>query len=153
MTISKTITVRKDGRKLHTLTVIAPHEAEQFITSNKSEEIILLNRNVFPMVCFPRSLRPKNIYTKLTKIKLSNLPHVCNNIEIKLILQLTEDIIHSPIIQHETCIVTEPGQYVYTGKAFSKIKTQNEEQDKKLTDWSYKMWEGVEISFHILSVQ
>ena len=48
---------------------------------------------------------------------------------------------------------------VYTGRAISKIKTQNEEQDKKLTDWSYKtkmdgfkMWEGVEISFHQLSV-
>ena len=56
MTISKTITVTKDDRKLHTLTVIAPLEAEQFITSIKSEGIILLNRTVFPMGCFPRSV-------------------------------------------------------------------------------------------------
>ena len=62
MTISKTITVTKDDRKLHTLTAIAPPEAEQFITSIKSEGIILLNRTVFPMGCFPRSHRPKNIY-------------------------------------------------------------------------------------------
>ena len=69
MTISKTITVTKDDRKLHTLTVIAPPEAEQFITSIKSEGIILLNRTVFPMGCFPRSHRPKNIYPKPAKIK------------------------------------------------------------------------------------
>ena len=62
MTISKTIIVTKDDRKLHTLTVSAPPEAEQFITSIKSEGIILLNRTVFPMGCFPRSRRPKNIY-------------------------------------------------------------------------------------------
>ena len=158
MTISKTITVTKDDRKLHTLTVIAPPEAEQFITSIKSEGIILLNRTVFPMGCFPRSHRPKNIYPKLAKIKLSNLPYVCNDIEAKLILQLPEDIIQSPIFQRETCIVTEPGQYVYTGRAILEVKIQNEEQEKKLKDWSYKsipdgfkMWEGVEISFHIPS--
>ena len=46
MTISKTITATKDDRKLHTLTVIAPPEAEQFITSIKSEGIILLKRTV-----------------------------------------------------------------------------------------------------------
>ena len=79
MTISKTITVTKDDRKLHTLTVIVPPEAEQFITSIKSEGIILLNRTVFPMGCFPRSHRPKNIYPKLAKTKLSNLPYVCND--------------------------------------------------------------------------
>ena len=159
MTISKTITVTKDDRKLHTLTVIAPPEAEQFITSIKSEGIILLNRTVFPVGCFPRSQRPKNIYPKLAKIKLSNLPYVCNDIEAKLILQLPEDIIHSPIFQRETCIVTEPGQYVYTGRAILEVKIQNEEQEKKLKDWSYKsrmdgfkMWEGVEISFHIPSL-
>ena len=65
MTISKTITVTKDDRKLHTLTFIAPPEAEQFITSIQSEEIILLNRTVFPMGCFPRSHRHKNIYKKI----------------------------------------------------------------------------------------
>ena len=138
MTISKTITVTKDDRKLHTLTVIAPPEAEQFILSIKSEEIILLNRTVFPMGCFPGSHRRKNIYPKLAKIKLSNLPYVCNDIEAKLILQLPEDIIHSPIFQRETCIVTEPGQYVYTGRAILEVKIQNEEQEKKLKDWSYK---------------
>ena len=37
MTISKTITVTKDDRKLHILTVIAPPEAEPFITSIKSK--------------------------------------------------------------------------------------------------------------------
>ena len=78
MTISKTITVTKDDRKLHTLIVIAPPEAEQFITSIKSERINLLNRMLFPMGCFPRSHRPKNIYPKLANIKLSNLPYVCN---------------------------------------------------------------------------
>ena len=116
MTISKTKTVTRDDRKLHTLTVITPPE-EQFITSIKSEGIIPLNRTVFPMGCFPRSPRPKNIYPKLAKIKLSNTPYVCNDIEAKLILQLPEDIIHSPIFQRETCIVTEPGQYVYTARA------------------------------------
>ena len=90
------------------------------------------------MGCFPRSHRPKNIYPKLEKIKLSNLPYVCNDIEAKLILQLPEDIIHSPIFQRETCIVTEPGQYVYTGRAILEVKIQNEEQEKKLKDWSYK---------------
>ena len=49
MTTSKTITVTKDDRKLLTLTVIAPPEADQFITTIKSEGIILLNRTVFPM--------------------------------------------------------------------------------------------------------
>ena len=90
---------------------------------------------------------------------MSNLPYVCNDIEAKLILQLPEDILHSPIFQRETCIVTEPGQYVYTGRAILEVKIQNEEQEKKLTDWSYKsrmdgfkMWEGVEISFHIPSL-
>ena len=112
------------------------------------------------MGCFPRSHRPKNIYPKLAKTKLSNLPYVCNDIEAKLILQLSEDIIQSPIFQRETCIVTEPGQYVYTGRAILEVKIQNEEQEKKLTDWSYKsrmdgfkMWEGVEIWFHIHSLQ
>ena len=55
MTISKTITVTKYDRKLHTLTIIAPPDAEQFITSIESEGIILLNRTVFPMGCFPRA--------------------------------------------------------------------------------------------------
>ena len=61
----------------------------------------------------------------------------------------------NPIFQRETCIVTEPGQYVYTGRAILEVKIQNEEQEKKLKDWSYKsridgfkLWEGVEISFH-----
>ena len=87
------------------------------------------------------------------------MPYVCNDIEAKLILQLPEDIIHSPIFQRETRIVTEPGQYVYTGIAILEVKIQNEEQEKKLKDWSYKsrmdgfkMWEGVEISFHIASL-
>ena len=83
------------------------------------------------MGCFPRSHRPKNIYPKLAKTKLSNLPYVCNDIEAKLILQLSEDIIQSPIFQRETCIVTEPGQYVYTGRAILEVKIQNEEQEKK----------------------
>ena len=126
MTISKTTTVTKDDRKLHILTVIAPTEAEQFITSIKSEGIILLNRTVFPMGSFPRSHRPKKIYPKLAKIKLSNLPYVCNDIEAKLILKLPEDIIHSPIFQRETCIVTEPGQYAYTGRAILEVKIQIE---------------------------
>ena len=111
------------------------------------------------MRCFPRSHRSKNIYPKLAKIKLSNLPYVCNDIEAKLILQLPEDIIHSPIFKRETCTVTEPGQYVYTGRAILKVKIQNEEQEIKLTDLSYKsrmdgfkMWEGVEISFQIPSL-
>ena len=159
MTISKTITVTKDDRKIQTLTVIGPPAAEQFIASIKSEGIILLNRTVIPMVCFPSSHRPKNIYPELAKIKLSNLPNVSNDIEAKLILQLLEDIIHSPIIQRETCIENEPGQYVYTGRAILEVRIQNEEQEKKLKDWSYnsrmdgfKMWEGVEISFHIPSL-
>ena len=91
MKISKTITVTKDDRKLQTLSVIAPPAAVQFIASIKSEGIFLLNRTVFPMGCFPRSDRPKNIYPKEAKIKLSNLPSVCNDIEAKLILQLPED--------------------------------------------------------------
>ena len=72
---------------------------------------------------------------------------------------MPEDIIHSPIFQRETRILTEPGQYVYTERAILEIKIQNEEQEKKLTDWSYitridgfKMWEGVEILFHISSL-
>ena len=111
------------------------------------------------MGCFTRSHRPKNTYSKLAKIKLSNLPYVCNDIEAKLILQLPEDITHSPMFQRETCIVTEPGQYVYTGRAILEVKIQNEEQEKKLTDLSYKsimdgfkMWERVEISFHVPSI-
>ena len=90
---------------------------------------------------------------------MSSLPYLCSDIEAKLILQLPEDIIHSPIFQRETCIVTEPGKYVYTGKAILEIKIQNVEQKKKLTDWSnkskmdgFEMWEGVEILFHILSL-
>ena len=101
MIISKTITVTKDDRKLHTLTAIAPPEAEQFITSMKSEGIILLNRTVFPLECFPRSHRTKNNYPKLAKIKLSSLPYVCNDIVAKVFLQLPEDIIHSPIMQRK----------------------------------------------------
>ena len=38
MTISKTITQTKDDRKFHTLTVIAPLEAEQFITIVEAKE-------------------------------------------------------------------------------------------------------------------
>ena len=60
--------------------------------------------------------------------------YVCNNIEAKLILQMPEDIIHSPIFQRETCIVTDSGQYVYTGRVILEVKKQNEEQKKKLTD-------------------
>ena len=82
------------------------------------------------MGCFPRSHRPKNIYSKLVEIKLSNLPYVCNDIEAKLILQVSEDITHSPIFQHETCLVTEPGQFVYTGRAILEVKKQNEGQQK-----------------------
>ena len=122
MTISKTITVTKDDRKLHTLTVIAPPEADQFMASIKSEGIFPLNRTVFPMGCFPRSHRSKNIYPKLAKTKLSNLSYVCNDIEAKLVLQLPEDITHSPLLLGETCIVTEPGQYVYTGRAIFEVK-------------------------------
>ena len=70
MTISKTITVTKDDRKLHT------PEADQFIASIKSEGIFLLNRTVFPMGCFPRSHRPKNIYPKLAKTVFSVIFYV-----------------------------------------------------------------------------
>ena len=80
MTISKTKTKTKHDRKLHKLTIIAPPEAEQFITIFKREEIILLNRTEFPMGCFPRSHRPKNIESKLGNIKLSNLTFVGKNI-------------------------------------------------------------------------
>ena len=151
MTISKTITVTKDDRKLHTLTVIAPPEADQFIASIKSEGIFLLNRTVFPMGCFPRSHKPENIYPNLAKTKLSILPYVCNDIEAKLVLQLPEDIIHSPIFQGETCIVTEPGQYVYTRRAILEVKIQNEDQEKTLTDWSYKSRMGARVEiFHLI---
>ena len=63
-----------------------------------------------------------------------NLPYVCNDIEAKVTLQLPEDIIHSPIFQRETCIVTEPSQYVYKRRAILEVKIQNEELEKKLTD-------------------
>ena len=122
MTISKTITVTKEDRKVVTLTVIAPPEAEQFKTSIKSEGFIQVNRRVFPMGCFPRSHRPKNIYPKLVKIKLSKLPYICNDIDAKLILQLPEAITHRPIFQPETCIVTKPGQYVNRARAILEIK-------------------------------
>ena len=111
------------------------------------------------MGCFQKSHRPMICYSKIAKVKLLNLHYVSNDIEANLILQLPEDIIHSTKIQRETCIVTEQGQYFYTGRAILEVKIQNEEQKKKLTDWSYKsrmdafkMWEGVEISFHIPSL-
>ena len=45
----------KDDRKLNTLSVIAPPEAEQFITSINSEGIFLFNKTVFPMGWFPKT--------------------------------------------------------------------------------------------------
>ena len=41
-------------------------------------------------------------------------------------------------IKRETCFVTEPGQYYYTERAKLEVEVQNEEQEKKLTHWSYK---------------
>ena len=58
------------------------------------------------MGCFPKSHRPKNVYPKLAKIELSNVPYVSNDTG-----RLQENIIHSHIIQGETCIATELGQY------------------------------------------
>ena len=90
---------------------------------------------------------------------MSNMHFVCNDIEEKSIFQLPEVINHSPLIQREICVVTEPGQYVYTGRATLEVNIQIEEQEKKLTDWSYKsrmdgfiLWEDLEIPFHIPSL-
>ena len=56
-------------------------------------------------------------------------------------------------------MVTETTRLVYIGRAILEMEIQNEEQEKKLTDWSYKSRmdgfkrrEGVEISFHIPSL-
>ena len=73
-------------------------------------------------------------------------------------LQLPENMIHSPINQRDTCIVTKPCQYVCTGRAILEVKIQRNTREK-LTDCSYKsrmvglkMWENVEISIHIPSL-
>ena len=157
-TISRTFTVTKDGKKLHSLTIVSPPEAETYFNSFKSEGINLLGKTTFPMGFIPQSQRVQNFYPRKVKVKIQNLPFICGEVELVKLLNLPNGIHHNPVAQRDTFELS-PGNLVYTGKAILEVIVPNPDLEEELRKWSYeqaisegKDWNGVNITFHAPSM-
>ena len=156
--ISRTFTTTTNGKKLHSLTIIAPPESEPYITAMKTEGIGLMGKTIYPVGFIPKHQRSGEFYPRKVKIKLCHLPFICNDSETKALLKLPQGIEHSPVLQRET-FELENGRSVHTGRATLEVILKNEQQRAELTDWSYNnamgegaFWNDLNITFHAPSL-
>ena len=153
ITISRTFTETKK-KELHSLTIIAPPESTQFVTSIKADGIPIMGKTIFPLGYVPNKNRLLNFYPRKVRIKINNLPAICSDAEAKTLMRMPENLSHKPQIDREYMELTR-GKKICNGSASLEVILNNEEEEQCLRTWSYKRrtsekltWNGVEISSH-----
>ena len=75
-------------------------------------------------------------YPKKVKIKFNNLPKICDDITVKRLIELPQEI------EHEFAPFGEQDSFgsvsCYNGKATFNVTISNSEQETTLCKWSYK---------------
>ena len=132
LTISRTITRIKD-RPLHTLQVTAPIEAESDILRMSTSGIQMLNRTIFPTTDEFWQYSPSN-YPKKFTLRISNLPILCSDEELKNILEIPVDCM-SACTREATDTDFGP---IFNGNAHATVQVNSAEKEEALKIWSHE---------------
>ena len=152
LTISRTFTHVK-ARRLHTLLVTAPAEAEENVLRLQTTGITMLNRTIFPTTDEIWRFSP-SMYPKKVTLRISNLPALCTDGELKEMINFPPETQTSELAR--TTINTDFGP-IYNGDAYATVLLYSEEEEKRLTEWSFKQklletppeWHGIPVYCHI----
>ena len=156
LTISKTFFKNKDGKILHSISVISPPEAKATYVRIRTQGLQIQNRTVFPIkrVKLDSSIQ---YFPKKLKIKFTNLPIICDDINVKKLIELPSEIQHEDALMRDQD--TFGSVYCYNGKATLNVIISNSEQETTLREWSYKartsggfVWNSVIVGYHIPSL-
>ncbi len=156
ITITKTLTLVYPNKRLHSLTIIAPPEAKPIYSSMRVKGIPMMKKTIFPIG--HKALNPNDsFYPRKVKIKLSNLPFICNDSQAIKLMALPPNIAIAPKIHRFTEKLAN-GTF-YNGLAVLETTVNNKEQEDLLRNWSFNArtaygseWNGIPISFHTPSL-
>ena len=136
--------------------MISPPEAKATYVRIRTQGLQIQNRTVFPIkrVKLNSSIQ---YFPKKVKIKFTNLPIICDDINVKKLIELPSEI------QHEAALVRDQDTFgsvsCYNGKATLTVIISNSEQETTLREWSYKSrtsggfeWNSVIVGYHIPSL-
>ena len=151
ITISKTHT-NIGNRKLQTLMVTAPIEAEDEINVLQLNGLQILNRTIFPTADEIWRYSP-SMYPKKYTMRIEGLPILCGDDELMEILAMPVGQLASSITRHTA--TTELGT-VYTGTAHGTVQIMSAEEEESLKKWSKQNgisstpnWHGLVIRAHV----
>ena len=151
VTISKTHT-NIGNRKLQTLMVTAPIEAEDEVNALQLNGLEILNRTIFPTADEVWRYSP-SMYPKKYTVKIEGLPILCGDEELEEVLAMPVGQLIFPITRHTAN--TELGT-VFTGTAHGTVQIGNTEDEEILRKWSKQNgitevpnWHGLHIRAHV----
>ena len=152
-TISRTMT-NINGKPKHTLTVVAPAEAEEDFLRMRRDGLKILNRTIFPSADEIWRFSPSQ-YPKTFSLRITNLPALCSDEEAKEIIALPEEFTQNEQTIDRKQVTTAMGP-IYNGLAFMPVRVNNEEQERRLHDWSIdsyfnntRSWMEIPIYAHV----
>ena len=131
ITIAKTHTII-GNRKLQTLMVTAPIEAEEEVANMQLSGLQILDRTILPTADEIWRYSP-SMYPKKFTLRIEGLPILCGDEELLEVIQMPCGDILSEINRHT--VTTEIG-VVYTGTAHATLQVKSEQEENILKDWS-----------------
>ena len=151
ITIAKTHTII-GNRKLQTLMVTAPIEAEEEVANMQLSGLQILDRTILPTADEIWRYSP-SMYPKKFTLRIEGLPILCGDEELLEVIQMPCGDILSEINRHT--VTTEIG-VVYTGTAHATLQVKSEQEENILKDWSRANgisdktnWHGITIRAHV----
>ena len=155
ITISKAFSTVKEKR-LHSLIVIAPTEAEDELTIMKTEGLQLLDKTIFPTGDHFWRYDPTG-FPKTAMLRMNQVPGLCDDEAVLEALQLppTVHVEGEVTRQREKC---GQGSF-FNGKASAIIRIPNESAETDLRQWSFNAvktrpfkWLDLPINAHVPSI-
>ena len=155
ITISKAFSTVKEKR-LHSLIVIAPTEAEDDLTIMKTEGLQLLDKTIFPTGDHFWRYDP-NGFPKTAMLRMNQVPGLCDDEAVLEALQLppTVHVEGEVTRQREKC---GQGSF-FNGKASAIIRIPNESAETDLRQWSFNAvktrplkWLDLPFNAHVPSI-
>ena len=131
ITVLKTIIEKSDGRKLHTVRLLAPPTMRQSISELKMRGIDVRGKHL--SAWGPRENIP-NSYPKETTLYLRNIPHFLLDTAIIEQLGLPDTRLLAPIKKQR--FESEDGGWYFTGTAQAKIVVESAQHQEMLKEWA-----------------
>ena len=133
LTIAKTM-ANYGERRMQTLLVIAPEEAQEDFTRLQLGGLSILGKTIFPTGEHFWKFEP-SAFPKRVRMAISDLPFLCDEATFYDLLDLPSDVHIEGNIKRQTAH-TEAGVF-YTGRADVRLKIENAEAEQALREWSW----------------